>query len=500
VTLGLPTAADSEQSASSFVRRRLQAVHDALGVEAAPEDEGDVGALLQAVVKHVAGMGSSETWLLLVALAGRFPERPHVLAARRQLELLPSDDALRWLLQSTQGMAREAGSMYADAEIVTDRTLVDVNVTARWPHVTGVQRVVRETARLWQRDFDVELVVWNDIGGAYRRLSDAEQSRFNEPSPAPMPDKPTRADHQQATNGPLLVPWGAPLICLEVPYGRHSGMLATLAEFSPSTVRMVGYDCIPAASADLVPDAEPEKFARYVEVVKSADRVAAISHSAAREFEGLALALSAQGIAAPSLSACCLPTETELGIGSTDEVAQPGVPVILSVGSLGPRKNQLTVILAAEMLWREGLEFEVRVLGHGAGTGPVLDELLNRLKGAGRRLVTEKRADDKRVAETLAVAKCVIFPSLHEGFGLPVVEALSVGVPVVTSNHGSLQEIADGGGVVTVDAEDPTAVAAAMRRLLVDDVFHAKLVAEATSRPPRTWSDYANELWAVLGS
>jgi glycosyltransferase involved in cell wall biosynthesis len=130
----------------------------------------------------------------------------------------------------------------------------------------------------------------------------------------------------------------------------------------------------------------------------------------------------------------------------------------------------------------------------------VLAKLIERLQGAGRRLVVERRPNDARVAESLAEARCVVFPSLHEGFGLPVVEALSAGVPVVTSNHGSLLEIGQGGGVVMVDPEEADAVADAMRGLLLDDRLHAQLVAEAKARPIRTWGEYADDLWAVLGS
>jgi glycosyltransferase involved in cell wall biosynthesis len=88
-----------------------------------------------------------------------------------------------------------------------------------------------------------------------------------------------------------------------------------------------------------------------------------------------------------------------------------------------------------------------------------------------------------------------VFPSLHEGFGLPVAESLALAVPVVTSNYGSTAEIAREGGCLLVDPRNDDAIAAAMRKLLTDDHLHARLLAECLARTPRSWADYADELW-----
>ena len=59
-------------------------------------------------------------------------------------------------------------------------------------------------------------------------------------------------------------------------------------------------------------------------------------------------------------------------------------------------------------------------------------------------------------------------------------------------------EIAADGGALTVDPHDDHAIAAALRTLLVDDVAHTRLTAEARGRPVRTWDDYAREVWHLL--
>ncbi|HSI27482.1 MAG TPA: glycosyltransferase [Aeromicrobium sp.] len=503
MTIALTTADHPEQAtASRAIHGRLLAVHDAFGIESPETVRADLGALFEAVVLHVAAERATlgETWLLLIGLTGCFPEQLQVRTVRRQLDLLSTPDAMRWLLTHCQQSARERGSPLANLEIVTDRALVDVNVSAKWPHLTGVQRVVRETARLWQGRDHVELTVWNDRDGAYRRLNDQERLRIDGLSKAESPEVLELVEPDAREEDTILVPWGAPLVLLEVPFTEHAGMLAAVAEFAPSPVRVVGYDCIPASSADLTPDVEPEKFGMYLEIVKFADKVAAISRSSAEEFRGFGAALAAQGLQSPELTACPLPTETAISEYAPSTGPAPGErPVVLTVGSLGLRKNQTTLLVAAEMLWREGIDFELRLLGHTGGARAVLTRLIDRLEKAGRPLTIERRANDDRVAESLAEARCVAFPSFHEGFGLPVVEALSVGVPVVTSNHGALLEIAEGGGTILVDPEDPSRIADGLRQLLTDDEFHARMVAEARARPVRTWNEYADDLWAELG-
>ena len=91
-----------------------------------------------------------------------------------------------------------------------------------------------------------------------------------------------------------------------------------------------------------------------------------------------------------------------------------------------------------------------------------------------------------------------MFPSLNEGFGLPVAEALACGTPTITSGYGAMAEIAEGGGAVLVDPRDDRSIADALRRVLTDDAEHARLAAEALARPSRTWDDYARDAWGSL--
>jgi hypothetical protein len=438
----------------------------------------------------------ASTWLAIIALTGAYPTPDLVRTARRALELKESEDAAVWLLGAVTSLAFRRGSAESRMRIVHDRPLVDVSSTAQSDLLTGIQRVVRGVASQWDGLHDIELVAWTSNEGAYRPLQDDERHRLLQPQ-ADAFDEDT-APTQGGPPAEVLVPWTTPVVLTEVPRLELNDRLAAVAEFTQASVRLVGYDCIPVASAETVPLAEPEKFGRYLELVKHADRVAAISATAAAEFRGFVSALAAQGLPGPAVSACDLPSTTPVLTPDESPGERPDRPVVASIGTIGRRKNQTALLEAAELLWRDGLEFEVHVLGHMGEERTPFAGLARELRAAGRPLVVQTGVSDAKIASTLAHARCVVFTSLHEGFGLPVVEALSHGVPVITSDFGSLREVAEDQGGVLVNPEDPDELTEALRSLLVDDALHARLVAQAHSRPVRTWSHYATDLWEAL--
>ena len=139
--------------------------------------------------------------------------------------------------------------------------------------------------------------------------------------------------------------------------------------------------------------------------------------------------------------------------GSDDEFTPEGPAAdgeyVLAVGTLEPRKNLPRLVEAAR---RSGVE--LRVVG-ARGWGGV------EVGGNGVRWLGE--VTDADLARLYRGARCVAYPSVYEGFGIPVLEAMACGAPVVTSRGTAMEEIADGAAVL-VDPSDPAELAAGIER------------------------------------
>lgn len=141
---------------------------------------------------------------------------------------------------------------------------------------------------------------------------------------------------------------------------------------------------------------------------------------------------------------------------------------LLCVGTLEPRKNLVLALRAhARLPAALRARHPLLIVGmSGWGEEQFAAELQAALAGGQVRLAGY--LGQERLAEVVAGARALIYPSLYEGFGLPVVEAMASGTPVVVSDRASLPEVAGPAGLV-VDAADDAGLAAALRLLLEDD-------------------------------
>ena len=154
---------------------------------------------------------------------------------------------------------------------------------------------------------------------------------------------------------------------------------------------------------------------------------------------------------------------------------------ILFVGTLGARKNVGRLITAYTALRAERTHTPPLVLAGGPGPEPIPELEAHGGDGVIRRLGYVKSPELRKLYESAAM---LVLPSLDEGFGIPVLEAMTVGVPVVVSNRGSLPEIVGEAGVI-VDPEDTHALAAAMANLLDDHERYARLVKAGVAQATR---------------
>lgn len=482
----------------AVLRQRLRAIAGILGATAELEAE-IVDAPLRDVLVSIAGLarargGSAPTWLLFVAVTGCFPIPDEVEDLRRRLELSRTDiEAAALTMRGTRTAASQRGVWDKPMRLVTDAMVIDVSFCAQYEHNTGIQRLVREAMSRWHAaGRAIEFVAW-DHDVIPRSLFPEEIERVvNWADP-----ERSRNEYEHTGTAELIVPVNTTFFVPEVPREPLCAPLEGLAEHSDNRVCAIGYDAIPLVSADLVKQVESERFSRYLSFIKYTDRVVGISAAAAGEFRGFASAVRAQNLKGPAVVEVSLPVD--LPDATSRQGSETELPLVLSVGSHEPRKNQEGILHAAELLWADGVEFQLTFVGRGdAGWTVPFDRRLAKLRKAGHHVESRRTASDQEVSHLYHSALVTVFPSLHEGYGLPVAESLAAGTPVITTNYGSTAEIGAAGGCLLVDPRDDASLLAAMRTVLTEPDAVAKLEKQIASRSRRSWDDYALELWNAL--
>ena len=184
----------------------------------------------------------------------------------------------------------------------------------------------------------------------------------------------------------------------------------------------------------------------------------------------------------------------------TGPATAPAAPDLLCVGILEPRKNQALLLEVADRLWSAGLSFNLHVVGRlNPHFGEPIRTRIRQLRAAGRPVHLHLDAGDAELRARYASARACVFPTRAEGCGLPLLESLWCGVPVVASDLPPLRETAAGGGCALVPPDDAGAWAQALRRILTDDEWQATLTREARTRDLPTWAAAAARLRADLG-
>lgn len=374
--------------------------------------------------------------------------------------------------------------------------LLDLTHTSHTRAQTGIQRVCRALAAELARAGETQAICFDPHQQGWRALNAAERATVADRrgSASSRGAKWTLAQKllgraRRLTAGRTRAPAGDALICPELFSGKVAAHLPELfAQVRGPRVALF-HDAIGLKFPELTPPATVARLPAYLRELAGFDGVAAVSEDSAATLR--AWWSWAEWKNPPPVLA--LP----LGLEPVPPAAPApaGVPRVLCVSTLEARKNHLALLDAAETLWRAGVAFELELIGMPrADTGAAALEKIRRLRADGRALVYHGAVTEENLHAAYARCAFTVYPSLYEGFGLPIFESLQHGRPCVCSSGGALGEAARGGGVVVLPSAGAAPLAATMRRLLAEPRELAALAAEARARKFRSWSDYAAEL------
>jgi glycosyltransferase involved in cell wall biosynthesis len=365
-----------------------------------------------------------------VAMHGAFPSHGQIVAFADAIAEVGEDErALREGLEVIASGGRR-------------RILVDMTEVIRNDARSGIQRVVRNYVAglgVIAREtggFEVVPFHWTDRGvmRAQSFLADGEESSL------------------VAEDQVIVVRQNDLVFMLDSTWERMERFDAFVAEIKAARAELVWmvYDLVPILVAGTCHPGMPPVFRAWLEyAVRHSDGFVCISEATRVDLEEFITASPYSGENRPWSRSLHLGSDLESGVvGEPTEVsagvvaALQGRPYCIAVGTLEPRKDYDTILLAFELLWSEGRD-ECLVMVGKAGWN--VESLVARIRShaeLGRRLFWLDHASDADLSHLLLGSAALVQASVLEGFGLPVVEAGSQGIPLVLSDIAVFREIA----------------------------------------------------------
>ena len=168
-----------------------------------------------------------------------------------------------------------------------------------------------------------------------------------------------------------------------------------------------------------------------------------------------------------------------------------GNKFILAVGNVQPRKNLVRLVQAYILLReRQAINAKLIIVGRSQWHGSEIQRIATN-NAYSNDIIFTGYLEDSSVAALLMNCSVFVYPSLYEGFGLPVLEAMSLGAPVITSNSSSLPEVA-GEAARLIDPTSVEEIADAIVQVLNDDEFSDRLRKRGLQRAAQfTWAKTA---------
>lgn len=372
------------------------------------------------------------------------------------------------------------------------RVLVDISEIVRLDARTGIQRVTRNffvgLASLAREkgSFEVEPFCWTESGIRYAR----EFARTHLDTPFTGVDELVRIQPSDLVCM-LDSSWWSP---------ERFDNLHAPAHLAGGEVVWMVYDLVPIRFPQTCDPGMPPAFKAWLEhAARGADGFICISEATRHDLEEFLDAALDSRMTRPWTRSVHLGCDFDAGrkavsaAGVALRDAIGPVPYFVTLGTLEPRKDHGTILDAFERLWGQDSRVALVVIGKQGWNVEALAERINRHAELGRRLFWMLEANDSDVRTVLQGAKALIQASIAEGFGLPLIEAANLGVPLLVSDIPVFHEIAEDSAKYF-----PVGDAVALADAVADVILSA-----GVTMPPklrcRSWKEASVDLAKALG-
>jgi glycosyltransferase involved in cell wall biosynthesis len=288
------------------------------------------------------------------------------------------------------------------------------------------------------------------------------------------------------------------LLIPELMYLGDAARIIDHARQARLRVAAIFHDAIPISHPHLVRPSAVNDHADYMRALTRADAVLAVSRESAGAFIQFAMD---NGLPHQQVSICCEPAEI-LGAKRVTEPqsCDPGAINLLCVSTLEPRKNHTVLIEAFEdfLTAFPKVNAFLHLVGASYGAAPEIAESVSAATRRNPRILWHGKMSQADLMKCYRLMDFTVYPSFLEGFGLPVVESLWLGKPCVCADFGAVAESASAGGCLMVDVHDRHALSNAIASMSTRPELRQSLTRQATTRPLKTWRDYAADIQKVL--
>ena len=382
--------------------------------------------------------------------------------------------------------------------------LIDVTNAALDPANPGVIRVVRRLCSELQYDERLELVfaAWSRDRGEFIFL-DQTRRHFLQGYGGPRDGLGLLASWKGDVTPELLLAhlrstrYEAPVLLLpEVMFDGQAEARVRWAQTRGFKTAAILYDLIPIFHPELCDTNVCSGFPPYLKALVTLDAIWSISGFTLSEFSRYLAKLGEH----PPTASEAIHLPGQFGEQPRNEAGPPASENqqirILFVSTLEPRKNHRRFLQAYRLLRerRPELALHLVLIGNRYAGAPEIAEEVQALAQRDSSIEWLGTVSDERLASEYKRCTFTVYPSLVEGYGLPILESLWMGRPCIAHDGGVMRELAMPGGCTTVDMTDPVAIAKGVERLATDEDLQQRLRAEAQQREIATWKDYADTI------